>query len=366
MPVVSLPPDEPAHLPEVANAGPSDSEEPIALSAIKSLRGAMRAPMPTTIQPMLATAIEEPFDGSEWVFEIKLDGYRAVAFLENKNARLVSRNHNDLTPQFAELADFGRDLPVKTAILDGEIVVLDEQGRPSFSLMQQRTGLRTYGRRVGPRPELPILYYLFDILYLDGYDLRRVALDQRKRLLASLTFPSDSLARISEYVSTEGRALFRVAGDRGLEGIVAKRKGSLYEERRSRDWLKIKFRQQLECVIGGYTDPEGSRQYFGSIVLGLYDQQGRLIHVGQAGSGFDQRSLQAVWRRLEPLRIERSPFAGKVEALSRPHWVEPKLVAHIEFSEWTHSTDEGGPKLRAPVFLGLREDKNPQECILEQ
>lgn len=321
--------------------------------------------MPTAIQPMLATAIDEPFDSPEWLFEIKLDGYRAIAFVENKSARLVSRNHNDLTPQFAELADLARDLPVKTAILDGEIVVLDDQGRPSFSLMQQRTGLRGYGRRVGPRPELPILYYLFDIIYLDGYDLRRVALDQRKRLLASLTFPAGSLGRVSEYISAEGRSLFRIAGDRGLEGIVAKRKSSLYEERRSRDWLKIKFRQQLECVIGGYTDPEGSRQFFGSIVLGLYDQQGRLIHVGQAGSGFDQRTLQAVWRRLEPLRADRSPFAGKVEALSRPHWVEPKLVAHIEFSEWTHSTDEGGPKLRAPVYLGLRDDKDPRECVLD-
>jgi len=322
--------------------------------------------MPTAIQPMLATAVEEPFDSPDWLFEIKLDGYRAVAFLENKRARLVSRNQNDLTPQFAELADFAAGLRVKSAIFDGEIVVLDEQGRPSFSLMQQRTGLRGYGRRVGPRPELPILYYVFDILYLDGYDLRRVRLDRRKRLLASLTFPADSLARISEYISAEGRGLFRIAGERGLEGIVAKRKNSLYEERRGRDWLKIKFRQQLECVIGGYTDPEGSRQYFGSIVLGLYDQQGRLIHVGQAGSGFDQRALQAVWRRLEPLRTDRSPFVNKVEALSRPHWVEPKLVAHIEFSEWTHSTDEGGPKLRAPVFLGLRDDKDPHECVLDQ
>jgi bifunctional non-homologous end joining protein LigD len=322
--------------------------------------------MPARIQPMLATAVEEPFDDPAWLFEVKWDGYRAVIFIENKRARLVSRNHNDLTAQFSEFARLGEEVPAKTAILDGEIVALDEQGRPSFSLMQQRTGLRSYGRRTGARPEVPTLYYAFDLLYFNGYDLRRVDLEHRKALLGTLAFPDGSLLRVSEHVSGDGRALFRIATERGLEGIVAKRKSSRYEERRSRDWLKIKIRHQLECVIGGYTDPEGSRQYFGSIVLGLYDKQGRLIHVGQAGSGFDQRALLSMWQRLKPLQSAKNPFAGPVEALSRPHWVEPRLVAQIEFSEWTHSTDEGGPKLRAPVFLGLREDKNPKECALDQ
>lgn len=322
--------------------------------------------MPSRIQPMLATSIEEPFDDPAWLYEIKWDGYRAIAFLDNKRVRLFSRNHNDLTPQFAELADIGEDFPVKNAIFDGEIVALDEQGRPSFSLMQQRTGVRTYGRRVGARRDIPIQYYVFDVIYLNGYDLRRVDLDKRKAALASLQLSSDTLVRISEHVAGEGNALFRIASERGLEGIVAKRRNSCYEERRSREWLKIKMRHQLECVIGGYTEPEGSRQYFGSIVLGLYNRQGQLIHVGQAGSGFNQRTLQAVWMRLKELRAEKSPFQGKVEALSRPHWIEPKLVAQIEYSEWTHSTNEGGPKLRAPVFLGLREDKDPHECVLEQ
>jgi bifunctional non-homologous end joining protein LigD len=232
--------------------------------------------------------------------------------------------------------------------------------------MQQRTGVRAYGRRVGSNRAIPTQYYLFDVIYLDGYDLRRVDLALRKQLLATLQIPSDSLIRISEHVAEHGHRLFDTARDHGLEGIVAKRANSCYEERRSRDWLKIKIRHQLECVIGGYTDPDGSRQYFGSIVLGLYDQQGRLVHVGQAGSGFNQITLKAVWQRLKELQTDKSPFAGKVESLSRPHWVEPKLVAQIEFSEWTHSTDEGGPKLRAPVFLGLREDKDPRECVLTQ
>jgi bifunctional non-homologous end joining protein LigD len=157
-----------------------------------------------------------------------------------------------------------------------------------------------------------------------------------------------------------------MARQKGLEGIVAKKRDCPYEERRSRDWLKIKIRHQLECVIGGYTEPEGSRAYFGSIVLGLYDKQGRLIHVGQAGSGFDQRSLAEIWKLLKKLEKE-SPFYGPVEALRKVDWVKPELVAEIEFAEWTHgASGSSAPKLRAPVYLGLRDDKNPKECLLEE
>jgi bifunctional non-homologous end joining protein LigD len=314
---------------------------------------------------MLATSIEDPFDSSDWLFEIKWDGYRAIAFIEKGRLRLVSRNQNDLTAQYSDLSDLPEAVNAKSAILDGEIVVLDEQGRPSFSLMQQRTGFRERGRRAAPRREMPVLYYVFDLLYLDGYDLRRVALEDRKRLLASIVTENDSL-RISGHFPENGEALYDVAREKGLEGILAKRRGSCYEERRSREWLKIKIRHQLEAVIGGYTEPEGARQYFGSIVLGLYDKNGNLVHVGQAGSGFTQITLASIWKKLKPLETKTNPFHGKVEALRKVHWVEPKLVAQIEFSEWTHATDEGGPKLRAPVFLGLRDDKDPQECALDQ
>jgi bifunctional non-homologous end joining protein LigD len=321
--------------------------------------------MPTAISPMLATVMEEPFDSPDWLFEIKWDGYRAIAFIEKSEVRLVSRNQNDLTAQYSDLSDLPQAVNAKTAILDGEVVVLDEHGRPSFSLMQQRTGFRERGRRVTPRPEVPVLYYAFDLLYLDGFDLRRVALEDRKRLLSSIVTEDDSL-RISGHFPANGKALFEVAQQKGLEGVLAKRNGSFYEERRSREWLKIKIRHQLEAVIGGYTEPEGSRQYFGSIVLGLYDQDGNFIHVGQAGSGFTQMTLASVWKLLKPLEMKENPFQGKVEALKKVHWLKPELVAQIEFTEWTHATDEGGPKLRAPVFLGLREDKDPKECVLEQ
>ncbi len=333
-----------------------------ASSLVKTLKGAVHRPMPQAIHPMLATSVEEPFDDPDWFFEIKWDGYRAVAFIEKGGVRLVSRNQNDLTAQYPELHELARLVRAETAILDGEIAALDEQGRSSFSLMQQRTGIRERGRRVAARPEIPVLYYAFDLLYLDGYDLRRVCLEERKQLLAGLIEAGGSL-RYSDHFPG-GTALYAAARQQGLEGILAKRRASVYEERRSREWLKIKMTQTLDCVVGGYTEPEGSRPYFGSIVLGLYDRQENLIHIGQAGSGFDQVTLQRVWGEVAKLESKNNPFYGAVEALRKVHWIKPRLVAEIKFSEWTHETAEGGPKLRAPVFLRMRPDKHPQECRL--
>ncbi len=322
--------------------------------------------MPSVIHPMLATPVDEAFDGSEWLFEIKWDGYRAIAFIEDGKARLVSRNQNDLTPRYPELKDLPQFVNAKTAILDGEVVALDEQGRASFSLMQQRTGFRPGGRRTVAKADVPVLYYVFDLLYLDGYDLRRLPLEERKNKLRSVLLPGDSV-RFSDHYAEEGKALFAIAKEKGLEGILAKRRDSTYHEQRSHEWLKIKITHRLECVIGGYTEPEGSRAYFGSIVLGLYDKKKNLIHVGQAGSGFDQKSLADVWKRLKKLEMKQNPFTGKVEALRKVYWVKPELVAEIEFAEWTEGATTGsGPKLRAPVFLGLRDDKDPSDCTLDE
>jgi bifunctional non-homologous end joining protein LigD len=332
---------------------------------VSKIEGAVKVPMPTAIHPMLATSVEKPFDDPDWLFEIKWDGYRAIAFVENGKLRLVSRSQNDLTAQFAELHDLPRFIKAKTAILDGEVVALDAEGRPSFSLMQQRTGIRRGGRRVAGRADVPVLYYAFDLLYADGFDLRRVSLEQRKQALEQLIGPGD-LMRFSDHYAEQGKALFEVAKQKGLEGILAKRRSSLYEERRSSQWLKIKITKTLDCVIGGYTDPEGSREYFGSIVLGLYDKKGNLIHVGQAGTGFDHRMLKEIYQLLHERETKAKPFYGEVDALRPTHWVKPEMVAEIKFSEWTHETAEGGLKLRAPVFLGLREDKEPRECTFEE
>lgn len=334
-----------------------------AVSAVESLKGVNKRPMPSTIHPMMAFSTEKPFDNDEWLFEIKWDGYRAIAFLDNGSARLVSRNQNDLTGRYPELRVLPKFIKAKEAILDGEVVALDEQGRSSFSLMQQRTGIREGYRHGAPHPEIPILYYLFDLIYLDGYDLRQVSLEERKQVLSQILVPNE-LVRYSDHFD-QGTALFDAAKQKGLEGILAKRRGSCYEERRSREWLKIKITQTVDCVIGGYTDPEGSRQYFGAIVLGLYDKEGRLIHVGQAGTGFAQSTLKTISSVLKDRGTGKSPFYGPVDA-RKVHWVRPELVAEIKFTEWTHETPDGGLKLRAPVFLGLREDKEAKECVFGQ
>jgi bifunctional non-homologous end joining protein LigD len=336
-----------------------------AFSAVKALAGAEERPMPTTIHPMLATPTAKAFDNREWLFEIKWDGYRAVAFIEDGRVRLVSRSQNDLTAQFSELGTLPQFVKAERAILDGEIVALDEEGRPSFSLMQQRTGFQPGKRRLPRREGVPVIYYAFDLLYLDGFDLRRVALERRKQLLQE-RIVSGGVIQFSDHYAEKGLDLFEAAKQRGLEGIVAKKRGGAYQEKRSSDWLKIKITQRQECVVGGYTDPEGSREYFGALVLGLYDGQGRLIHVGQVGTGFDQKTLKEIFGRLQVLKTKENPFYGEIDGLRKVQFVRPELVAEIKFAEWTHETAEGGMKLRAPVFMGLRADKAAAECRLEE
>jgi len=342
----------------------SETPASSASSAVQSIEGAVKRAMPAAITPMLATPADKPFDDPDWLFEIKWDGYRAVAFIDNGKVRLVSRNQNDLTAQFSELLELPKFVRAKTAVLDGEIVALDEKGRSSFSLMQQRTGIRSHGRRAAGRSDVPIAYYVFDLIYLDGYDLRRAALEERKQALTQIISPT-GLVHYSEHFPERGIALFEAAKNQGLEGILAKRRASSYDERRSHDWLKIKITQTIDCVIGGYTDPEGTRQYFGSIVLGLYDKSGRLIHVGQAGTEFNQAMLKQIYQVLKELETSRTPFHVAVDARN-VHWVKPKRVAEIKFTEWTHETAEGGLKLRALVFMVLREDKDPKECTFAE
>lgn len=335
-----------------------------AAALVKDLKGVAPRVMPAAITPMLATPIEKSFDDPEWLFEIKWDGYRAVSFVDNGKVRLVSRNHNDLTAQFSELMDLAQNIKANSAVLDGEVVALDEQGHASFSLMQQRTGIRSGGRRIAGRSDVPIAYYVFDLIYVDGFDLRRVSLVDRKSCLQKILSPNE-MVRYSEHFPERGNALFEAARQQSLEGILAKRAGSCYEERRSREWLKIKVTQTVDCVVGGYTDPEGSRQYFGALVLGLYDEKGRLVHVGQVGTGFNTAKLKEVCDVLKPLETKGSPFHGSVDA-RHVHWVKPNRVVEVRFAEWTHETEEGGVKLRAPVFVGWRDDKNPKECTFKE
>src|SRR6267142_4074695 len=342
---------------------PPNTTDPL-IATLESLPGAIKGPMPRAIHPMLATLVDEPFDDDEWLFEIKWDGYRAIAYVEDGDARLLSRNQNRFN-DYPELRDLPDYIKARKAILDGEIVALDEQGRPSFSLMQQRAGLSANGHRRAKRRDVAVMYYAFDLLYLEGYNLMRVDLEQRKNLLEQI-LQNSKILRYSEHFIGKGTAVFKAAAEKNLEGIIAKRRKSCYVQKRSREWLKIKITQRQEAVIGGYTDPRGSREHFGSLILGLYDKQGRLIPVGQAGSGFTEESHAAMWERLKKLKTEKSPFASKPVSDRRIHFVRPELVGEIKFTEWTHESEDGGIKMRAPVFLGLRKDKKPQECTFVQ
>ena len=334
---------------------------------LAQIPGVHRAAMPSVIHPMLATLVEEPFDGEQWLYEVKWDGYRATCFLKTGRAKLVSRNQNDLTVEFPEIAHAAQKLSVETAVLDGEIVALDEAGRSSFSLMQQRTGMTHPGKaRAAKDMSVPIVYYVFDLLYLNGYNLMRVPLEQRKELLSGIVPRGGGLLRYSDHHPGKGTALYAVARDKGLEGIVAKLRNGLYLQKRTREWLKIKITRRQECVIAGYTEPRGSREYFGSLILGLYNKDGKLVHVGQAGTGFTHKSQEAMWKRLQKSASEQNPFGKKIDTSGRPpHWLKPELVAEIKFSELTHQGESGEIKMRTPVFEGLRFDKKPRECVFE-
>ena len=320
---------------------------------VASLKGAEKAPFPHAIRPMLATLVDEPFNDRDWLYEVKWDGFRALAYVDGGSVRFVSRNQNDLTREFDELRDLPSHFKARQAVLDGEIVALDERGHSSFSLMQQRGDRR-----------VPIRYYAFDLLYLDGYSLFRVDLEKRKELLSRLLAETESL-RYSDHFD-DGLALFKAAQENGLEGIVAKRRRGCYVQKRSREWLKMKVTHRQECVVAGYTDPRGGREHFGSLVLGLYNDKGKLVHAGNAGSGFNEKTHADMWKRLKELATEVNPFGVKIESTRRPHWVKPELVAEIKFSEWTHEGQSGQVKMRAPIFQGLRFDKKPRECVFEK
>jgi bifunctional non-homologous end joining protein LigD len=259
----------------------------------------------------------------------------------------------------------------KRALIDGEIVALDEQGRSSFSLMQQRTGVGKEGRLsphnrqkkavVGHQnTEIPIVFYAFDLLHVEEWSLVGAALIERKRLLRA-ALETDARVRYSESFD-DGAKLLAAAKEQGLEGILAKRRDSTYEQKRSRAWCKVKITQAEDCVIGGWTEPKGSREYFGSLVLGLYDHDGRLRSVGQVGTGFTRETEAEIYKLLKDRETMKNPFASKVESYRGIHYVKPELVAQIKFTEWTHEGQKGGVKMRAPVFLGLRVDKRAEEC----
>jgi bifunctional non-homologous end joining protein LigD len=310
--------------------------------------GAQKAAMPKEIAVNLARLAEKPFSNPDWLFEIKWDGVRAVAFVENGRVTLQARSGRNVTREYPEFQELPRQVRAGSAILDGEIVALDADGRSNFQKLQDRIGVENPSAKL--LEATPAVYYAFDLLYCDGYDLRKAALRDRKKLLEEI-LDTDELVRYSSHVEEKGEELFAVAKDKLLEGIVAKDGRSTYSGNRTSDWLKFKLVNELDAVIGGWTAPRRTRKYFGALVVGIYDGRD-LQAVGSVGTGFDEKKQKAIFETLQTLRVEKSPFRPVPKLAEVVEWVRPELVARVKFANWTE-----GNNLRAPVFLSLQNDR---------
>ena len=319
-------------------------------------RPAARREQPAWIAPQLATLTRDRFSDPKWIFERKLDGERCLGFRDGQRLRLMTRSQNDVTRSYPEIAAALRAQPCGDFIVDGEIVAL-AGSRTSFARLQRRLGIRDPGQAL--RAEVPVCFYLFDVLWAPGRDVRPLPLLERKRLLAALLSFDDPL-RYTEHRVADGEAYFREACASGWEGLIAKRADARYQSGRSRYWLKFKCESAQEFVIGGYTDPQGSRTGFGALLLGYYERDGRLRYAGKVGTGFDQRTLASLHAALAALERRQPAFDRGDLPRSRVHWVEPRLVGQVGFSEWTA---EG--QLRHPRFQGLRRDKDPADVVRE-
>ena len=301
-----------------------------------------------SIKPMLASLGDESFDSDEWIFEIKWDGYRAVAGMKDKEVVLQSRNNLSFLKKFYPIGNALKEWEVN-AIVDGEIVAVNDEGHTNFQDLQawQKTG----------KGEL--VYYLFDILWLDGYSLMHLPLIERKSILQGI-IPTNSAVKYSDHILSKGKDFFELAVTQGLEGIMAKRADSMYTPAmRTQQWLKIKTHRRQEVVVAGFTKGRNSRQYFGALILGVYENE-QLVYVGHTGSGFNQKTLAEMYEKLEPLVTDKCPFARKPKTNMPAIWVKPKLVVEVKFQEWTNENI-----LRIPIYIGLREDKSARDVKKE-
>ena len=326
---------------------------------VAELGAPRRAVDPRNVSFTLATLAKDPPEGAEWCFEIKYDGVRVLAVREGDDVLLFGRSGESITARYPEIAAGLRALPVEHFVIDGEIVAEREDGRPSFQRLQARMGLNRPRDVEAAMQRVPVRAMFFDCLALEGHDLRKVPLADRKALLSRVV-PPLAVVQGCEHVLEHGRAFFDAASDVGLEGIVAKKLASSYAGKRTTDWLKVKCDRHQEFVIGGWTEPQGSRARFGALHVGLY-QGSDLVYVTKVGTGFDDAELDRVWKLLQPLARATPPFVGGDPPRGREHhWAEPRLVCEVRFTEWTRA---GG--LRHPLYLGLREDKRPEDCVKE-
>jgi bifunctional non-homologous end joining protein LigD len=307
---------------------------------------------PDYIPAMLAKEIKQPFDDKDWIFEIKWDGYRAIAELNKAEVKLYSRNGNLFNDKYPEIIDALAQMDVE-AVIDGEIVVMDEQGNPNFQLLQHYSEQRSQ----------PIYYYVFDILKLNNQSVMELPLVKRKELLRTFilfrTLIKNSVIKYSDHIEEKGKEMFALMAERNMEGIMAKKADSLYlPGQRSANWLKVKYRKSVDAIICGFTEPEGERKYFGALILGL--MQGQTIkYIGHTGTGFDNSLLKSLYQQLTPLAIPQSPFNETVKTNTPVTWVKPVLVCEVEFTE---KTRDG--MLRNPAFIRLRPDKPVEDTTM--
>lgn len=329
-----------------AKKQPDKKKVPAAIEAL--LKKGERKPMPSGIIPMLATLTDGAFDDKDWVFEIKYDGYRALSYISGNDVTIMSRKNLSFNKKFSPVVTALQELDME-AVIDGEIVALNEAGKSDFQLLQQwqKTG------------NGELIYYAFDLLWVNGYNIMGLPLHERKAILQQL-LPEHAMVRYSDHIEQAGKQFFEAAIPQGLEGIIAKQIDSTYSPKvRTRQWLKIKANQRQEVVIGGFTETRGSRSHFGALVLGVYEKN-KLIYVGHTGSGFTEQSLTAIYKKLKPLITSTSPFDKKPKTNMPCTWVKPVLVCEVKFSEWTKDNI-----LRQPIFMGLREDKKAKDVYKE-
>lgn len=314
------------------------------------------ARLPSTLPAQLATLTEERFSDPAWVFERKLDGVRCLARrTAGGEVRLLSRNDKDMSRTYPEIAVALHDQADAELVVDGEVVAFDGR-RTSFERLHGRLGLTDPDEALATG--IPVFYYVFDLLHLDGHDVRRLPLLTRKKLLRRAVRFGDPL-RFTTHRREAGEAAFRAACERGDEGVIAKRASAPYAGGRSKDWLKFKCVRDQELVIGGWTDPKGSRAAFGALLLGYYDD-GTFVYAGKVGTGFDERTLRSLGRQLQDLEQPASPFGRNQVRERGVHWARPELVAQIGFTEWTRDG-----MLRHPRFQGVRTDKAAGEVVRE-
>jgi bifunctional non-homologous end joining protein LigD len=322
---------------------------------LDSLSGIRKSEFPDVFAPMLASPAERPFSGPGWLFEPKLDGIRCIALVKNGKVRLLSRRGLEITYQYPGLALELATLCKRDVVLDGEIIALNEEGRPSFQHLQQRMNLTKRADIARAEANVPAYYFIFDIMHADGYSLTGVKLIDRKPLLDQLIDQSMRVRIISSFA--DGITSYDACVDNGFEGVVGKRIDSRYESgRRSPSWLKVKAQQTGEFVIGGYTAGQGSRStIFGALLLGYYDDNKKFVYAGSVGTGFDDRLLREVIKRLQPLVADKCPFVKRPDEKKQVTWANPRLVIEVKFMDWTRDGH-----LRTPVFLRFRDDREPE------